>query len=92
MGIYGDIDESLIYVLEVDDNQQPKSTAKVSHTTAVRLKYLVLEPGEHITFGANALLGRMLRAVNWETEREAVKGHTEQISASLAANLSVNAL
>ncbi|EGR1578389.1 DUF2813 domain-containing protein [Vibrio parahaemolyticus] len=96
MGIDGDIDESLIYVLEVDDNQQPKSTAKVSRTdrSQIQIHYLPArrDPAEHITFGANALLGRMLRAVNWETEREAVKGHTDQISASLAANLSVNAL
>ncbi|MDF5004210.1 AAA family ATPase [Vibrio parahaemolyticus] len=96
MGIDGDIDESLIYVLEVDDNQQPKSTAKVSRTdrSQIQIHYLPArrDPAEHITFGANALLGRMLRAVNWETEREAVKGHTDQISASLASNLSVNAL
>ncbi|ELH7842576.1 ATP-dependent endonuclease [Vibrio vulnificus] len=96
MGIDGDIDESLIYVLEVDDNQQPKSTAKVSRTdrSQIQIHYLPArrDPAEHITFGANALLGRMLRAVNWETEREAVKGHTDQISASLASNLSVSAL
>lgn len=96
MGIDGDIEESLIYVLELDEKQQPNSTAKVPRTdrNQIQIHYLPArrDPAEHITFGANALLGRMLRAVNWEAEREAVKGNTDQISASLAANLSVNAL
>src|SRR5690606_26357887 len=42
--------------------------------------------------GANALLGRMLRAVSWDAEREAVKGLTDQISDNLASNPSINAL
>jgi len=96
MGIDGDIEESLVYVLELDENQQPQSTAKVPRTdrNQIQIHYLPArrDPAEHITFGANALLGRMLRAVNWEAEREVVKGHTDQISTSLAANASVNAL
>ncbi|CAK2466536.1 putative ATP-dependent endonuclease of the OLD family [Vibrio crassostreae] len=96
MGIDGDIDESLIYVLELDENQQPHSTAKVSRIdrNQIQIHYLPArrDPAEHITFGSNALLGRMLRAVNWEVERETVKGHTDQISSSLDANISVNAL
>ncbi len=96
MGIDGDIEELLTYVLEVDENKQPKSSAKVPRTdrNQIQIHYLPArrDPAEHITFGANALLGRILRAVNWETERETVKGHTDEISASLASNLSVNAL
>lgn len=96
MGIDGDIEESFVYVLDLDEKLQPKSTSKVprSDRNQIQVHYLPArrDPSEHITFGANALLGRMLRAVNWESEREAVKGHTDQISADLAANLSVNAL
>nr|WP_102360696.1 AAA family ATPase [Vibrio cyclitrophicus]PMF55277.1 ATP-dependent endonuclease [Vibrio cyclitrophicus] len=96
IGIDGDIEESLIYVLEVDTNQKPSSTVKVPRTdrNQIQIHYLPArrDPAEHITFGANALLGRLLRAVNWEVERETVRGHTDQISSSLAANISVNAL
>ncbi|OCA53756.1 ATP-dependent nuclease [Photorhabdus namnaonensis] len=96
MGIDGDIEESLLYVLELDENQHPKSTAKVSRLerSQIYVHYLPArrDPAEHIAFGTNALLGRMLRAVNWESERELVKEHTEQISTSLSMNTSVNAL
>ena len=49
------------------------------------------DPADHIAYGANALLGRLLRAVRWDAERETIKGLTDQISDSLAANPSVNA-
>ena len=39
--------------------------------------------------GTNALLGRLLRSVNWDNEREAVRGLTDKISDSLASNPSV---
>lgn len=96
MGIDGDIEESLVYVLEQDENNHPKSTAKVPRTdrNQIQIHYLPArrDPAEHITFSANALLGRMLRAVNWEEERESVKDHTDKISASLSTNTSVNTL
>jgi putative ATP-dependent endonuclease of OLD family len=96
MGIDGDIEDSLLYVLELDENQQPSSTAKVPRTDRnhIQIHYLPArrDPAEHITFGAHTLLGRMLRAVNWEAEREVVKSHTDHITTSLAANTSVNAL
>ena len=96
IGIDGDIEESLLYVLEVDENNKPRRTAKVPRTdrNQIQLHYLPArrDPAEHITFGANALLGRILRAVNWEEEREVVKRHTAQISEDLAANISVKTL
>ncbi|MBU1391721.1 MAG: AAA family ATPase [Gammaproteobacteria bacterium] len=96
IGIDGDIEESFVYVHDLDEHGQPLSTAKVrrGERNLIQLHYLPArrDPAEHITFATNAILGRLLRAVNWETEREAVKGFTEQISQNLAANTSVNAL
>lgn len=96
IGFDGDIEESLLYVLEIDEHDKPKKTAKVPRTdrNQIQLHYLPArrDPSEHITFGANALLGRLLRAINWEDERETVKAHTDQISKDLAANISVTAL
>lgn len=94
LGADGDIEESLVYVLDVDDDGIPLSTAVVprAERSHIQVHYLPArrDPADHITYGANALLGRLLRAVNWDAEREEIKGLTDQISESLAANASVN--
>lgn len=96
IGVDGDIEESFVYVHDLDKHGHPLSTAKVrrGERNLIQLHYLPArrDPAEHITFATNAILGRLLRAVNWEGEREAIKEHTEQISQDLAANTSVNAL
>nr|WP_159466111.1 AAA family ATPase [Scandinavium goeteborgense] len=95
MGIDGDIEEALVYVLEVDEDDSPLNIAQVprAERNHIHVHYLPArrDPADHITYGANALLGRLLRAVRWDAERETIKGLTDQISASLAANPSVNA-
>lgn len=95
MGIDGDIEEALVYVLEVDEDDAPLNTAQVprSERNHIHVHYLPArrDPADHIAYGANALLGRLLRAVRWDDERETIKSLTDQISVSLAANPSVNA-
>jgi predicted ATP-dependent endonuclease of OLD family len=94
MGIDGDIEEKFEYILEVDENGEPTNPQTVprAERNHIQVHYLPArrDPSEHITYGTNALLGRLLRAVNWENEREAVRGFTDQISNSLANNPSVN--
>jgi putative ATP-dependent endonuclease of the OLD family len=96
MDMDGDIEETLVYVLDLNGDDSPLTTAQVprAERNHVQVHYLPArrDPAEHIAYGANALLGQMLRAVNWENEREEVKGFTDQISESLAANPSVAAL
>lgn len=96
MGIDGDVDETFVYVLDVSPDGTPLSEAKVqrSDRNLIHVHYLPArrDPAEHIAYGANALLGRMLRAVRWDEEREDINQLTDQISDSLAGNLSVNAL
>ena len=96
LGIDGDIEESFVYVHDIDEQGQPQTTAKVrrGERNLIQLHYLPArrDPAEHITFATNAILGRLLRAVNWEDERETVKEQTDEISQALAANISVNAL
>jgi len=96
MGLDGDIEETLVYVLDLNGDGSPLTTAQVprAERNHVQVHYLPArrDPAEHIAYGTNALLGRMLRAVNWENEREEVKGFTDQISESLAANPSIAAL
>lgn len=95
MGIDGDIEEALVYVLEVDEDDAPLNTAQVprSERNHIHVHYLPArrDPADHIAYGANALLGRLLRAVRWDDERETIKNLTDQISVRLAANPSVNA-
>ncbi|GGW96640.1 ATP-dependent nuclease [Alteromonas halophila] len=95
MGLAGDIEEAFEYVLEVNDDNSPLNLKTVprSERNHIQVHYLPAQrdPTEHIAFGTNALLGRLLRAVNWEDERQTVKELTDQISESLAANPSVNA-
>ncbi|HHH1653142.1 TPA: ATP-dependent endonuclease [Yersinia enterocolitica] len=95
IGLDGDIEDALVYVLEVDGDDFPLNVAQVprAERNHVQVHYLPArrDPADHITYGANALLGRLLRAVRWDAERETIKGLTDQISDSLAANPSVNA-
>lgn len=94
MGLDGDIEESMVYVLDITADGSPLTTAQVprSERNHIHVHYLPArrDPADHITYSANALLGRMLRAVNWDAERTAIKGLTDQISVSLAANPSIN--
>lgn len=95
MGLDGDIEESMVYVLDINADGSPLSTAQVprSERKHIHVHYLPArrDPADHIAYGANALLGRMLRAVNWDAERAVIKSLTDQISDSLAANQSINA-
>ncbi len=94
MGLDGDIEESMVYVLDINADGSPLTTAQVprSERNHIHVHYLPArrDPADHIAYGANALLGRMLRAVNWDAERSVIKGLTDQISDSLAANSSIN--
>lgn len=96
MGLDGDIDESFVYVLDVDASGTPLSTAQVarSERSHIHVHYLPArrDPADHITYGANALLGRILRSVQWDKERATIQELTGQISASLSANPCVDAL
>ncbi|MDO8947546.1 MAG: AAA family ATPase [Desulfocapsaceae bacterium] len=93
IGMDGDIEETLLYVLDANADGSPLTTAQVARAERnhIQVHYLPArrDPADHIAYGANALLGRMLRAVNWDSERVKVKGLTDQISESLAANPSV---
>ncbi|HCV06028.1 MAG TPA: ATP-dependent endonuclease [Pseudoalteromonas sp.] len=96
MGIDGDIEESLEYVLDVDQNDEPISCAKVprGERNHIQVHYLPArrDPAEHIAYGSNAILGRMFRAIQWDKERDTVAQLTDEISESLVSNLSVATL
>ena len=89
MGLDGDIEESMDYVLDVNLDGSPFSSAQLQRVERnhIHVHYLPArrDPADHIAYGANALLGRMLRAVKWDKERDLVKSLTDQISDGFAA-------
>ncbi|HEY8037785.1 MAG TPA: AAA family ATPase [Methylobacter sp.] len=96
MGLDGDIEDTLLYVLDLNTDGSPLSTAAVPRADRnnIQVHYLPArrDPADHIAFSANALLGRLLRAVNWDGERTIIKSLTDQISSNLADNSSVSSL
>lgn len=89
----GDITEDLAYVLAIDDTGEPTRTAAVSRydRNAVQVHYLPARrnPKDHVSYAANALLGRLLRAADWESERTKVAALSRDLSDALAANTAV---
>lgn len=96
MGADGDIEDTMLYVLDLDTDGSPLNTASVprAERNNIQVHYLPArrDPADHIAFSANALLGRLLRAVNWDVERATIKNLTDQISNNLASNASVASL
>ena len=92
MDFIGEIEEKFEYVL----TQDGKATQSVSRAdrSLIQLHYLPAQrnPSDHIAYNTNALLGRLLRAVNWENESESVRTLTEQINSCLENNTSVQAI
>lgn len=95
IGLDGDIEESFEYVLDVDSNDSPFTSAKVprAERNNIHVHYLPARrnPADHIAYSSSALLGRIFRSVKWESERNKINELTGQISDSLATNQSVAA-
>ena len=95
LGIDGDIEESLEYILDIDADDSPLNRVTVPRADRnnIHVHYLPArrDPADHITYSTNALLGRLLRSIRWGDERDNITELTSQISNSLATNLSVNA-
>jgi putative ATP-dependent endonuclease of OLD family len=96
LDLNGYVEETFVYVLETNLDGSPLASATVPKLDRghIQVHYLPArrDPADHIAFSTNALLGRLLRAVNWDAEREGVKVLTDQISGTLAGNLSIDAL
>lgn len=89
----GEIEEVLNFVNEVDGDGNPSDQTRVQkqERNSIQVHYLpaLRDPAEHISYAANALLGRVLRAANWQAEREKIAELTEQISETLQDNAGI---
>jgi putative ATP-dependent endonuclease of OLD family len=89
----GDIDEQLFYVVQVDGHGEPvKKVPATRHDRAqIQVHYLPArrDPTDHISYAANSLMGRALRAANWQPEQEQIAELTRAISDALAGNAAI---
>ncbi|PYD94649.1 MULTISPECIES: ATP-dependent nuclease [Pseudomonas] len=92
----GEVEERLLYVTRMDEKGQPTSLKTVAkrERDEIHVHYLPArrDPADHIAYGASALLGRLLRAVNWSDDRDSIKQLTEQITECLSENESIKTL
>ncbi len=86
----GEIEETLCFVLEVEDDGTPAQHAEVGRhdRSSIQIHYLPAkrDPGDHISYAATSLLGRILRAATWDKEREEIVRLTAEIGKELAGN------
>ena len=96
MDVDGDIEETMHYVVQSDQDDEPTKTVIVPKhdRNAIQVHYLPArrDPTEHISYAANSLLGRVLRAADWKAERAQVSELTQNISTALAGNAAVEGL
>lgn len=89
----GGITDDLVYVLAVDGKDEPIRTAVVNRYDrgTIQVHYLPArrDPADHVSYAANSLLGRLLRAADWSAERAAVNELGKTISDALAANTAI---
>ncbi|HDR0633557.1 AAA family ATPase [Pasteurella multocida] len=95
MDFVGEIEETFEYVLDTD--LQGKEVTKLvprADRNRIQVHYLPAQrdPSDHIAYSTNALLGRLLRSVNWEKERKNINELTEQINYTLEYNPSIQNL
>jgi putative ATP-dependent endonuclease of OLD family len=85
-----DIEENFTFVIKIDNDGRPLEEGRVAKhdRNAIQVHYLPArrDPTDHISYSANALLGRALRAADWAAERASIADLTEQISSSLVGN------
>lgn len=91
-----DIEESFTFVISEDDEGNPTEESRVSKQdrSAIQVHYLPArrDPADHISYSANALLGRALRSADWSSEREEISTLTEQIGDELRDNAAIGGI
>jgi putative ATP-dependent endonuclease of the OLD family len=92
----GEIEQKLEYVLAADKDGNPLQlrTMPKSDRQAIHVYYLPARrnPADHVSYAAGSLLGRLLRAADWTTERKAVVDLGEQLGDALGSNPGVAAI
>lgn len=92
----GDVEEAFTNVIKADATGTPTTESRVSKSdrSSIQVHYLPARrnPADHVSFAANAMLGRLLRAANWTTERADIAALTAEITDKLSGNAAVTAV
>jgi len=91
-----DIEEGFTFVIREDEDGNPaeESRASKQDRSAIHVHYLPArrDPANHISYSANALVGRALRAADWSGEREEISTLTAQIGDELRENAAIGGI
>ncbi|MEN9491397.1 MAG: hypothetical protein RJA63_1846 [Pseudomonadota bacterium] len=91
-----EIEEGFTFVISEDEDGNPTEESRVSKQdrSAIQVHYLPArrDPADHISYSANALLGRVLRSADWSAEREEIGSLTEQIGDELRDNAAIDGI
>lgn len=91
-----DIEESFTFVVSEDDDGNPTEESRVSKQdrSAIQVHYLPArrDPADHISYSANALLGRALRSADWSAERDEIGMLTGKIGDELRDNAAIGGI
>jgi len=91
-----DIEEGFTFILSEDEDGNPTEESRVSKQdrSAIQVHYLPArrDPADHISYSANALLGRALRSADWSAERDEISTLTEQIGDELRDNAAIGGI
>lgn len=92
----GEISDKLYCVKELDSSGNPLVKVEVHprDRSKIQAHYLPAkrEPAEHISYNTNALVGRLLRSINWKSEQEKVKDFADNITDTLGENSAIQSL
>jgi len=91
-----DIEERFTYVISagIDGSPAEESNVQKQDRNAIQVHYLPArrDPADHISYSANALLGRALRSADWSATREAISTLTAEISEELTDNPAIGGI
>jgi len=91
-----EIEENFTFVIKVDDDGNPSEEGRVTKhdRNSIQVHYLPARRDlqDHISYSANALLGRALRSADWTMERESISGLTARITSALVENEAVGSM
>ncbi|MBS7829407.1 AAA family ATPase [Wohlfahrtiimonas chitiniclastica] len=95
LGIDGEIESYLYYVHgKNEDGALRMSIVPRTDRHHVQVHYLPAQrdPKNHISYATHSLIGRLLRATNWDNEKTEIELHTNSISTILSTNSTISNL
>jgi len=92
MGVDGDIQENLSYIIGTEEGGSPKMT-RVSRAERnhIAVHYIPArrDPNDHIQASTTSLLGRIIRAIDWSEEDEGFEEITDNIKDLITQNSAI---